>query len=182
MDDALKREKTSCSMAVAFLQAASLCFSGSLCSVSNHWIHCSTTFNNNLGLSGMTDCDSPVTACQSAGPPTRRQGLSCAVGTGEKGSEGKESNCIKRNNRRSCFRIGLTFFAFRSIFTLPCVKKLFLPGLFSGTGTCQTSPYYRDFVSAVHLTMYALVSLICLLYHYSSLHSQYMEKSPSILA
>lgn len=110
MDDALKREKTSCPMEVAFLQAASPRFSGSLRSVSNHCIHCSTTFNNNPGLSGMTDCDSPATACQSAGPPTLRQGLSRAVGAGEKGSEGKESSCIKRNNRRSCFRIGLTFF------------------------------------------------------------------------
>lgn len=162
MDGALKREKTSCSMEVVFLKAASPCFSDALCSVSNHWIHCSTTFNNNLGSSGMTDCVSPVIACQSAGPPTSDWGLSCASGL-EKGCEGKESGCIWTKSRRSGFKVCLTFFAFRNIFTLPHVKKLFLPGLLSGPGACQAPSCYRAFLYTLPSAVNALPSLICLL-------------------
>lgn len=64
-------------------------------------------------------------------------------------------------DRRGGFRVCLTFFAFRNIFTLPRVEKSFLPGLCSGL----VSPNQAKIRSSTEL-LYALffVPQLCMLF------------------
>ena len=110
-------------MEAAFLEAASPRFSGSLRSISN------LEFTAPLRLIITWVCQEWLTVTHQwllvhqQDLPLSGKGLSCAVGVGEKLCEGKESGCQWSNNR-SDFRVCLTFFAFRSIFTLPYVKTM----------------------------------------------------------
>lgn len=81
----------------------------------------------------------------------------------EKGCEGRESGCRWTKSRRSSFKVCLTFFAFRNIFTLPHVKKLFLPGLLSGPGAFQAPFCYRTSIYTLPSAMHARPSLLCFL-------------------
>lgn len=112
----------------------------------------------------MTDCDSPVNACQSTGPPTLRTGLSCALDC-----EGKESHCTWTNST-SGFRVYQTFiiFFFGSI-SLCLALRNHSPLAFSEVWRLPPLPMSTGTHTAL-LTVHFLVTL--LLHCFSASQSQ----------